>query len=155
MKKKLAIGILCFLALGVKAQTNDDIAFFQSIWGMEKRAIVEAYMDGLATDAASAFWTEYDAYEVTRKELGKEKVMIISDYAENYGSLTGEKATDLINRAATNNIAIQKLLKKTFKKMSKSVGAVQAAKFIQLENYFMIAIQMNIQESIPFVDEFK
>lgn len=155
MKKTFAIAILCFLALGVKAQTNDDIAFFQSIWGMEKRAIVEAYMEGLSPEAASAFWTEYDAYEVTRKELGKERVLILSDYADNYLSLNGEKATDLINRAAANNIAIQKLLKKAFKKMSKSTGAVQAAKFIQLENYFMIAIQMSIQESIPFVDEIK
>lgn len=155
MKKTFTIAILCFLALGVKAQTNDDIAFYQSIWGMEKRAIVEAYMEGLSPEAASAFWTEYDAYEVSRKELGKERVLILNDYADNYLSLNGEKATDLINRASANNIALQKLLKKTFKKMSKGMGAVQAAKFIQLENYFMVAIQMSIQESIPFVDELK
>ena len=39
--------------------------------------------------------------------------------------------------------------------MSKSIDAVTVAKFIQLENYFMVMIQMTIQESIPFVDEFK
>lgn len=155
MKKTLVIGILCFLALGVKAQTNDDIAFFQSIWGMEKRAIVEAYMDGLSPEAASTFWTEYDAYEAGRRELGKERVMILSDYAEYYASLNDDIARDLVLRTSANNIAIQKLLKKTFTKMSKAVGAVQAAKFVQLENYFLTAIQMTILEGIPFVDEFK
>ncbi len=152
MRKLFAFGFMFVLALGVKAQTTDDIAFFQSIWGMEKRSIVESYME-LSSADATAFWPEYEAYETARKELGKERVMILSDYAENYGSLTGEKATELINKSVKNNIAIQKLLKKTFKKMSRSVDAVTVAKFIQLENYFLVMIQMSIQESIPFVDE--
>ena len=153
MKNLLSITLILLISISAKAQTQDDIEFFQSIWGMEKRAIVESYMENLTVDEATAFWAEYDAYEESRKELGKERVMILSDYAENYGSLTGDKATELINGAYSNNVAIQKLLKKTFKKMSKSVDAVKVAKFIQLENYFMIIIQMNIQESIPFVDE--
>ena len=78
MKKLFAIGFMFVLALGVKAQTTDDINFFQSIWGMEKRAIVESYMDFSSADAA-AFWPEYEAYETARKELGKERVMILSD----------------------------------------------------------------------------
>lgn len=155
MKKTLVNVILCFLVLGVKAQTNDEIAFFQNIWGMEKRAIVEAYMEGLTPEEASTFWTEYDAYEAGRRELGIERVMILSDYAENYASLNEDIARDLVHRTSANNIAIQKLLKKTFTKMSKAVGAVQAAKFVQLENYFLTAIQMTILEGIPFVDEFK
>ena len=152
MKRSLAIGLMLVLALGLKAQTSDYIAFFQSIWGMEKRAIVESYMEFSTADAA-AFWPEYEAYEVARKELGNERVMILDDYAKNYGSLSAEKATELIKKAVANNIAIQKLLKKTFKKMSRSIDAVTVAKFIQLENYFLIMIQMSIQESIPFVDE--
>ena len=155
MKNVIAISFLLIASLGLKAQTQDDIAFFQSIWGMEKRAIVEAYMTDLSADETSAFWEIYDAYEVSRKDLGQKRVEILKDYAENYGSITGDKATELINGAATNNIAFQKLLKKTFKKMSKSMDAVQAAKFIQLENYFLIMIQMEIQQSIPFVDEFE
>ena len=154
MKNLLSLAFILLVSLSASAQSQDDIEFFQSIWGMEKRAIVESYMDNLSTDEATTFWTEYEAYEVSRKELGQERVKILSEYAENYGSLNGETATDLIKRGAANNIAIQKLLKKTFKKMSKSMDAVKAAKFIQLENYFMIAIQMSIQESIPFVDEF-
>jgi hypothetical protein len=152
MKRLLTIGFIMVLTLGVKAQTSDDIAFFQSIWGMEKRTIVKSYMDLSEADAAK-FWTVYEAYELTRKDLGKQRVAILGDYAKNYGSLSGEKAKELINKAVANNIAMQKLFKKTFKNMSKVLDPVTAAKFIQLENYFMLMIQMNIQESIPFVDE--
>lgn len=150
MKKTLAIGILCILALGVKAQTNDEISFYQSIWGMEKQAIVESYMD-LSETQATAFWPVYEDYEVDRKELGKEKVDLLSDYAKSYATLDRETATDLIHRGAANNIAMQKLMKKTFNKLAKTMDPVAAAKFIQLENYFITMIQMTIQESIPFI----
>jgi hypothetical protein len=154
MKRSLNIGILLVIALGVNAQATDEISFYQSIWGLEKQAIVESYMD-LSEAQATTFWPLYDDYELKRKELGKNKVMILSDYATNYGSLTGDQAKDLINRAAANNIASQKLLKKTFNKLSKTLDPVTAAKFVQLENYFIVMIQMSIQESIPFIGELK
>jgi methanogenic corrinoid protein MtbC1 len=150
MKKLLLLVVISMYGFSSKAQSNDDLAFFQSIWGMEKRAIVQEYM-GIVPE--SPFWQEYDAYEYSRKELYRERIEILSEYADNFTSLSDDKATDLINRAAANNIALQKLLKKTFKKVSKTVSAVEAAKFIQLENYFLIAIQMNIQENIPFIGE--
>lgn len=152
MKRTLTIGIMLVLALGVKAQTTDEISFYQSIWGMEKQSIVESYMD-LSEAQAEAFWPAYDAYEIKRKELGQDKVMLLSDYAKYYDKLSGEVAKDLIHRGTANNIAMQKLLKKTFNKLSKSVDPVTAAKFVQLENYFIVMIQVGIQESIPFIDE--
>jgi hypothetical protein len=39
--------------------------------------------------------------------------------------------------------------------MSKNVSPKTAAHFLQLENYIMTAIQLEIQESIPFIDEIK
>ena len=150
MKQTFAIGILCILALGVKAQTTDEISFYQSIWGMEKQAIVEAYMD-LSENQAEVFWPAYEDYEIKRKELGKDKVNLLSDYAKSYATLDGETATDLIHRGAANNIAMQKLMKKTFNKMAKTLDPVTAAKFIQMENYFIVMIQMTIQESMPFI----
>lgn len=153
MRKVLFTCFVLLTSISLKAQSTDDVQFYQSIWGMEKRAIVESAMDNLTPDEETAFWAGYEAYEEARKELGQERVEILKDYADNYGSFSEDKATELINRAYANNIAIQKLLKSTFKKMSKSVDAVKVAKFIQLENYFTLMIQMNIQESIPFIDE--
>lgn len=152
MKKLLVFCSIMLFALGIKAQSSDEITMVQSIWGMEKRAIVEEYMP-LSPVEESAFWTQYDAYETARKELGKEKIMIISDYVNNYSSLSDEKAAELMNKAIANNIALQKLLQKTFKSMSKVIPPVKAAQFIQLENYFMVTLQMEIQDGLPFIGE--
>jgi len=134
------------------AQSSDDIEIIQGLWGKEKREIVANYMK-LTSDEGIAFWNDYKAYEVSRKELGKERLVILNEYAENYESLSNEKATDLINRSIANNMAIDKLNKKTFKQMSKSIPATQAALFVQLENYFMVVTKMAIQESVFFIGE--
>jgi len=152
MKKLLFTASLIFISLVVDAQNTDDISYFQEIWGMEKRAIVEQYMN-LPPEVEGIFWGDYEEYEAQRRELGRERIMIISDYVDNFLTLTDDTATKLMNAAIKNNIAYQKLAQKTFKKMSKSITAVKAAQFIQLENYFMITIQMNIQENLPFIGE--
>lgn len=145
---------LCILISGFSsnAQTSDDINLIQSLWGMEKRAIVEEYMN-FSAEEQSPFWAEYDVYETSRKELAKERIAIISEYVENFESLSDEKATELMNKVIANNIALQKLAKKTFKKLSKSISPVKAAQFIQLENYFITTIQMYLQENLPFIGE--
>ena len=85
--------------------------------------------------------------------MGRERLAILNQYADNYDSLTDEMASDLIYRGITNNMAIDKLIKKTFKQMSKSIPALKAALFVQLENYFMIEMQAEIQENILFIGE--
>lgn len=152
MKKQLTLLLTLLVSIGTFAQSTDEIDFVQSIWGMEKRALVEEYMD-LSDQEGTTFWPAYDSYEASRKDLGKDRIAILEQYATDYESLTGEEATDLINRAIANNISIQKLMKKTYKNMSKSIDPLRVAKFVQLENYLLISIQMEIQQNIPFIGE--
>lgn len=152
MRTLFLFACLFMISIVLKAQSTDDIGMIQSLWGMEKRAMVEEYMD-LSPAEAPGFWAQYEAYEEARKALGRDRIGLINEYVENYGSLTDAKATELINGAASNNIAIQKLLKKTFKKMSKVVSPVKAAQFVQLENYLSSMIQLSIQDELPFIGE--
>jgi hypothetical protein len=153
MKKLVLIFAALITTFGLKAQTNtDDVAIVQSLWGKEKRAIVTDYMK-LSSTEADGFWKQYDAYETARKTLGAERIALINDYVKNYGTLTDAKATELINKVSSNNISIEKLLLKTFKNMSKVISPVKAAQFIQLEKYFIMSIQMSIQDGLPFIGE--
>ena len=152
MKNLIIFCAALLISISSYAQSTDDIAIIQGLWGKEKRAIVEQYMD-LSAEEATSFWGAYETYESSRKELGAERLEILTAYADNYFELTEEIASDLIHRGIANNISYQKLAKKTFKQMDKSISTVKAAKFIQLENYFRIAILMEIQEGIPFVGE--
>ena len=151
--KKIIISIcaILFSIIGY-AQSQDEVAMIQGLWGQEKRDLI-ANIIKLAPEEETVFWEQYDAYEISRKELGRERLAILTQYADNYDSLTDEMASDLIYRGIANNMAIDKLIKKTFKQMSKSIPALKAALFVQLENYFMIEMQAEIQENIFFIGE--
>lgn len=150
--KIIAISCTLLFSLSTYAQTTDDMSIMQDKWGMEKKEIVGSYMQ-LSPEEATVFWQKYDTYEVARKELAKNRFHIINEYAENYTELSSDKAKKLIEGAIANNMAQQKLIKKTFKSMSKSIPPVQAALFVQIENYLMVVTQMAVQESIFFIGE--
>lgn len=152
MKKFIITSCAILFTIIGYAQSQDEVAMIQGLWGQEKRELI-ANVIKLAPEEETVFWEHYDAYEISRKELGRERLAILTEYADNYETLTNEMASDLINRGIANNIAIDKLIKKTFKKMSKSIPALKAALFVQLENYFMIEIQTEIQENMFFIGE--
>jgi hypothetical protein len=102
---------------------------------------------------ASAFWKVYDEYEVKRKDYGKTRVSNIVEYANNYATLTDEKATELVKKSLENQIAFTKLQEATFKKLAKVMAPKRAAQFIQLENYLETVIRLNIADDIPFIGE--
>jgi hypothetical protein len=52
-----------------------------------------------------------------------------------------------------NNTGYDKLYSTYYDKVKKAIGAMNAAKFIQLEIYLQTEIRSAIQKSIPFVDE--
>ncbi len=153
MKKILLIAACSFLAFTSNAQSNtDEIALIQSAYGMEKKALIKQYMKLSSADSAG-FWSAYDAYEVERKEIGKKRISVITDYAKNYMNLTDEKATELINTSLDNQLEFSKLMRSTFAKMSKTIGGKKAAQFIQIENYLENVIRLEIADEIPFVGE--
>ncbi|MDZ7606237.1 MAG: hypothetical protein U5K79_11775 [Cyclobacteriaceae bacterium] len=153
MKYTILVFALFFSSMSIHAQSVvDDVIIVQSLWGKEKRALVADYM---AFDAShgETFWPAYNLYEASRKELGRERLAIMDDYVQNQTTLSDKKATELMNRAAENSIAMQKLFLSTFKSMSKIIGPAQAAKFIQIENYLMLGIQLSLQENLPFLGD--
>ena len=153
MRKVTLIMILGLMTPFVYAQDySSEIAFFQSAYGLEKKAIVENFMS-LSGESASAFWTAYNEYETERQSLGKERLDVIIDYTKQYETLTNEQADALMLKALSLRSQNEKLLKKYYKKVKKVTDAKTATKFIQLEAYLGVAIQYSILESIPFVGE--
>ena len=92
MKKLLFIFTALLVAGIANAQSNkEEIDLIQSVFGMEKKALVADFMkiDGSKADA---FWKLYDEYEVQRKELGKKRIDLMEQYANNYNSMPAEAA---------------------------------------------------------------
>jgi hypothetical protein len=147
----LAVMILSVSSLKSFAQT-DEIQLIQSMWGIEKREIVKQYM-ALSEAEATAFWPVYDAYQEEYKALGKERLMIISDYADNLATITNEKADELALRLLKNNASVDKLQSKYYAKFKKVIPATRAVQFMQLDTYLQTMIRAEIQNNIPFIGE--
>ena len=146
----MVLGLLTSFAYAQDYDT--EIEYYQSVYGLEKKAIVENFID-LSGEAATSFWTAYNEYETERKSLGKERLDLITDYAEQYESLTNEQADALMLKALSIRSSNEKLLKKYYKKIKKVTDAKTATQFFQLEAYLAAAITYSLLESIPFVGE--
>lgn len=155
MKKALTfIGILLLAVTATFAQSNkEEIEFYQSIFGMEKKAIVSEFIQ-LDGEAATQFWSLYDAYEVERKANGQKRIEVLDKYANSYLELDDETTETLVSEAMKVRATQTKLINKYYKSMKKAAGTKAAAQFYQLENYFASAVAVTITEQIPFIGEF-
>lgn len=154
MKKLIVFFIVAFASFSTYAQSSykEDVEVLQSIYGKSKSDLVKQYMN-LSDTQAVAFTKVYDNYETERKVLGQTKFQLINDYAVNYATLTDAKADELAKGTLKNHLAYEKLYSKTYGQVKKAVGAINAAKFIQLEVYLQTIIRAEILESIPFIGE--
>lgn len=143
-----------FVVFSVSAQvTQDDINVVQSMYGKEKRDLVQEYIKFNDSASATGFWKLYDEYEVDRKKLGQDYIAILHDYANNYATLDDKKADELVTKSSENNIAYEKLYMKYYKKMKGVIGALKASQFFQLEAYLRSAIKTSVLDEIPFIGE--
>jgi hypothetical protein len=156
LKLLLILPILCFFG-NLQAQSSttgsqDETEIIQNLWGAEKKAIVEEYMN-FNEKEAKFFWPIYEEYDENRKKLGSARIAILEDYVNNYESLTNEKAADLTKKIFKNNSQLDKLQMKYYNKMKLAITALRASQFMQLENYLQTMIQFEIQEELPFIGQ--
>lgn len=152
MKKIGLILVLIMASFSTNAQSSfkEDLDFVQRIYGKSKSDLVREYMN-LSDSQEVAFAKVYESYEIRRKALGLKKFQLMNDYATNYATLTDAKADELAKGALRNNLGYEKLYAKTYSKTKRAIGAINAAKFIQLEVYLQTTIRDEIQNTIPFI----
>ena len=151
--KKLLFPAVLFILVGssVNAQ-NDEIQVVQKEWGQNKKELVSLAMDLSAADSAK-FWPLYNNYEKERQKLGRDRILILTDFSDHFESLTNAKADELITRIFKNDVALTNLQQRYYTSFKTKVGALKAAKFMQVESYINTSIRSAIQEELPFIGE--
>ncbi|UZD23000.1 hypothetical protein [Algoriphagus halophytocola] len=155
--KKLFIAFASLFILTASATfaqetVDDEITLIQSAFGMDKKMIVEGYMD-LSESLAPGFWTIYQAYEEERQIISRERIKIINDFLEGYDNLGEEAADEIAKRTLANDLALAKLHKSYYKKFKKATSAYDAAKFMQIDTYIHNTIRNAMQQEMPFIGE--
>lgn len=141
--------ILAGFTMASAQSDQEEVDFMQSIFGMEKKAVVASFIQ--IDDAA--FWSVYDEYEVERKSLGQKRIGLINDYVNNYASMSDEKIDEVINSTIKQKAATDKLINKYYKKINKTSGAKVAGQFYQIEVFILTMVRATIFENIPLIGE--
>ena len=131
---------------------EDDIQIIQGAWGKQKRELVSIAMDLTAADSAK-FWPVYDKYEVSRKKLGRERIMILDDYVRSYENLTTAKADQLVAKLFKNDAAFAVLTQQGYANVKKALNALQAAKFLHVESFLQSWVKIHLQANLPYIGE--
>lgn len=150
------LSVLCITAIFSQtgnAQTyNGEVELFQSLFGMQKKEIVAEFLN---IDDNDTFWPMYDEYETKRQQLGKERMVLLLEYVENYDVLNNENYDILVADMISLRKGTDKLMDQYYKKIKKTSGSKKAAQFFQIEGYFLSEIRTSIFEGIPFIGEFE
>ena len=137
----------------LRAQTADpELDYIKKAYSHDKKTIVDEYM-GLNVEQGGKFWTLYSAYEAKREKLAVARIKLIDEYVNQADNITPALADKLVNATLTNTINLDKLNLEYYGKIKLAIGAVKAAKFIQLETYLQTAWRGFVQENIPLISD--
>ena len=153
MKKLTFIIAGLFAGLFTFAQSNtEEIDLFQSMYGIEKKAIVKEFVQPKAINR-EAFWEVYDSYETKRKVVGKERIILLEQFATQYEKMTNDESILWMKKIIALDDKQDKLIVSYYKKVSKVTTPIVAMRFYQLETYLITAIRYEILNEMPFVED--
>jgi hypothetical protein len=114
----------------------------------QKAEIMGAMMALNAADAAK-FWPIYSEYDSALNKLNDLRVANIKDYAQNYNNMTDAKADELIQNAMSYRKERSELLANYYGRVKGALGAIQAARFVQIEDQLLLLIDLQVAASLP------
>ena len=151
--RNLLFSVACMtLSTAALFSQSYEADLVQSMFKMEKRMVVSEFLE-LNEMQEKAFWPVYDAYEADRTKISGDRLKILQQYADEYGTLTDDQADELLGKALLLQKDNLSLFKKYYKKAKKAVGPKTAVSWIQVEDYIYTALRMEILDNIPFVGE--
>jgi len=105
----------------------------------------------LALDAEQAkkFWPIYEEFSAELMKLNQLRTTNLLDYAQNYGQMTDAKADDLMQKDFDYQKKRSELLAKYYGKVKEALGAVEAARFLQIENQLLMILDLQTASFLP------
>ena len=128
----------------------DNMQIFREKVKADKRLIVADAME-LKESEAKAFWPVYEAYQKEITALNDRTIALIKDYAQNYQSMTNQKAKKLTDESLAIQAAQQKLKASYLPKFRKALPDIKVARYYQVENKISAVVNYELAAAIPLV----
>ena len=155
MKKHILIIAALFLASFAYTQSNkEEVDLMQAAFGMDKKTVVSDFVKPSPAQK-DAFWKLYDEYEAQRKELGKQRIELLKQYANQYQTMTSEQADAWTKKVIDLQKKTDNLIVTYYGKVKAVTDGIVATQFYQIEGYILTAIRMQVLENVPFLEKKK
>lgn len=152
MKKLLFVFAGLIFGTTFFAQNVDDYMEVQrAALKTEKKAIVADAMQ-LSDQESTVFWPVYNEFNDKMYTLNTKKYYMIKDFADNFDTMTDEKAIELTAEALKIEQEVQNLKKQYFKKFQKVLSGKQVLRYFQVENKIKALIDAQIASEIPLLE---
>jgi len=148
----IIVAILFFNSAFSQDTSSEEIDIIQNLFGLEKKVIYEENINLNGVDA-NTFWSLYDEYEVSRKEIGKKRLKLLEQYTTKEGAVSNAQADVILGEAMNIRSSQDKLLMKYTKKVKKATSPLVASQFYQIENYIGDGVRFSILENIDFIQD--
>ena len=119
----------------------------------QRKAEVMAEMMQLNAADAAKFWPIYNEYDAELNKLSDLEVANIAEYARTYTQMTNDKADELIQSALADRRQQSELLEKYYDRVKAQLGAITAARFVQVEDQLLLIMNLQIDSSLPIVGQ--
>jgi hypothetical protein len=119
----------------------------------QQKAQIMGAMMQLDIDQAAKFWPIYSEYDAALTKLNNSRLANIQEYARNYNQMTDAKADELIQKASDYRKRRLELLTTYYGRVKTALGAIQAARFLQIEDQLLQIIDLQIASSLPIVSQ--
>jgi hypothetical protein len=116
-----------------------------------QKALIVAQNMTFSNDEAVEFWPVEREYELELSRLQDQRLELIKRYASQYEAMTDADATKLANDVFDIEARRTDLKRKYFKKFSKVVPALKAARFFQIENQLNMVIDLQVAAALPLI----
>ena len=117
----------------------------------QQKAEIMGAMMLLDVDQSAKFWPIYSAYDKELTDLNNKRFANIQEYARNYDQMTDAKADELIQNAFDYRKQRSELSAKYYGRVKDSLGAIDAARFLQIEDQLLGIIDLQIESTLPIV----
>ena len=152
MKQILLFAFALFMTLSSTGQTeNDYLEMSRSVLKVEKKAAIADVMK-LTESESQPFWNLYNDYQGKLYTIQNKRIALIKVFAENYESLSNEKADELMVNYMKYQNELLKLKKSYYKKFKKILPAGKAARFFQAENKIETLVNAELALQIPMIE---
>ena len=152
MKRIILVITLVLFAFLTQAQSSDDyIELARDILKTEKKAAIAEGME-LSDTEITPFWELYNEYNSKLSQTQNQRVALIKNFAENYETMTDEKADEIMKSFFKYQQEILKLKKSYYGRFKKILPSAKASRYFQLENKIQALVDAELAMQIPLIE---